>query len=206
LRRAGSSRDLVERGRAGDREALEELFKRYEKGLYGFVRRFVQGAAEPMDVYQEVLLRAIENLHRYNVELSFRTWLFTLAANYCKNILRTRRQRGKFRGSSVRRLKDDVFVNVLERTADGAPEPDRAVEGAEFMEALEKELMNLPAEQREVFILREFNGIPFKEISTILNIPAATARSRMFLAIEHLRARLKQFSTGGTTGARARRH
>ncbi len=195
--------DLARRGHAGDRKALEELFGRYEKGLYGFVNRLVGGAADPADVYQEVVLRAIENLGRFNPKLSFSTWLFTLAANYCKNVLRSREQRGKFHMPSIRRIGDDSEVDVMESASDGAPGPDRAAESSQFMDALERELKNLPPLQREVFVLREFNGIPFKEISAILKIPEATARSRMFLAVEHLRVRLKVFS-GAATGSSVR--
>ena len=200
--------DLALRGHAGDRKALEELFGRYEKGLYGFVNRLVGGAVDPADVYQEVVLRAIENLDRFNPKLSFRTWLFTLAANYCKNVLRSREQRGKFHMPSTRRLGDDSEVDIVESAPDGAPGPDRRAENAEFVDTLERELMNLPPLQREVFVLREFNGISFKEIAAILKIPEATARSRMFLAVEYLRVRLRNFSdsAGASSGRTGREH
>jgi RNA polymerase sigma-70 factor (ECF subfamily) len=196
--------DLALRGRAGERKALEELFGRYENGLYSFVRRLVGGAADPADVYQEVVLRAIENLGRYNPKLSFRTWLFTLAANHCKNILRSREQRGKFHMASMRRIGDDSETDIMESAPDSAPGPDRRTENAEFVDALERELANLPRRQREVFVLREVNDFSFKEIAAVLKIPEATARSRMFLAVEHLRVRLRVFSgTAGVPSARA---
>jgi RNA polymerase sigma-70 factor (ECF subfamily) len=97
-------------------------------------------------------------------------------------------------------------VDVLESAPDAAPGPDRTTESAEFVDALERELTSLPRLQREVFVLREFNGISFKEIAAILKIPEATARSRMFLAIEHLRVRLRVFSgTADSPSARAGR-
>ena len=199
--------ELARRGHAGDRKSVEKLFGRYEMSLYGFVTRFVGNAADPADVYQEVVLRAIENLGRFNPKLSFRTWLFTLAANYCKNILRSREQRGKFHMPSLRRIGDDSEVDVLESAPDGSPGPDRSAESAEFLRALDRELMDLPGPQREVFILREFNDISFKEIAAILKIPEATARSRMFLAVEHLRVRLRAFSgTGASETGAARGH
>jgi RNA polymerase sigma-70 factor (ECF subfamily) len=92
----------------------------------------------------------------------------------------------------------------MESASDGAPGPDRAAESAQFIDALERELKNLPPLQREVFVLREFNGITFKEISAILKVPEATARSRMFLAVEQLRVRLRAFSeNAGAPAARA---
>ncbi len=198
--------ELVRRGRAGDRGALEELFKKYERGLYGFVRRFVKGAAEPSDIYQEVVLRAIENLDRFNPKLSFKTWIFTLAANHCKNVLRSKGQRGKFRIPSMQHVHDDAVIDIVETAPDGSPGPDRALESVEFISALERELMNLPRPQREVFILREFNDISFREISAILKVPEATARSRMFLAVEYLRVRLREFSSARASAGQARGH
>ncbi len=194
--------ELVRRGHAGDREALQELLRMHERGLYAFVNRFVGGAAEAADVYQDIVLRAIENIHRYNPNLSFRTWLYTLAANYCKNVLRSRGQRGKFRMPAFRRSGHGDEIDVLATAPDPAPGPDRAAESSEFLRALERELMNLPAAQREVFVLREFNGVPFREISSILKIPEATARSRMYLAVEYLRVRLRAFA-GAEAGRKA---
>jgi RNA polymerase sigma-70 factor (ECF subfamily) len=197
--------ELAVRGHAGDPKALEELLRRHQRELFGFIRRFVGGVAEPSDVYQEIVLRIIENLDRYNPKLNFRTWMFTLAANYCKNVLRSKERRGRFQARAVRGYGDGEPIDVIESAENGSPGPDAAAENAEFLGALEKELQNLPAPQREVFILREFNDVPFKEIAAILKIPEATARSRMFLALDYLRVRLREFSGGrGASGAGAR--
>jgi RNA polymerase sigma-70 factor (ECF subfamily) len=206
-RRKLDDAELVRRGRAGDRKAFEELFGRYERGLFSFVRRFVGGSAEPEDVYQEVLLKAMTNIGRYNVNLSFRTWLFTLAANHCKNVLRSRDQRGKFRAPWTRKASDEGEIDVLDIVSSDEPDPEKDVETSEFMGSLERELGSLPPPQREVFILREFNGFSFKEIAAILKVPEATARSRMFLAVDRLRTRLRRFSLAGSSQPRAaRRH
>jgi len=191
--------ELAVRGHAGDSEALEELLRRHQRELFGFIRRFVGGVSEPSDVYQEIVLRIIENLDRYNPKLNFRTWMFTLAANYCKNVLRSKERRGRFHAPAVRPAGDGESIDVIESAESSSPGPDAAAENAEFLDALDKELHNLPAPQREVFILREFNDVPFKEIAAILKIPEATARSRMFLALDYLRVRLREFS--GERGA-----
>jgi RNA polymerase sigma-70 factor, ECF subfamily len=199
--RGSPDEELIRRGRAGEREALGELFERYEVELYGFVRRFLRGAAEASDVYQEIVLKIIENLDRFNPKLNFRTWMYTLAANHCKNVLRSKERRKRFQAQPVRRYGEDDEIDLIERAPNGSPAPDRKVEDEEFIEALEGELANLPAPQREVFILRAFNNVSFKDISMILRIPEATARSRMFLAVEYLRVRLREFSA---SAARAR--
>lgn len=195
--------ELAKMGVAGDRNALEELFRRQEIGLFAFVSRFIAGVADPEDVYQEIVLRAIQNMHRFNPNLNFRTWLYTLAANHCKNVLRAHEQRGKFKGPSTKvSSNEEEEIDLIEVAEDGSPWPDRNAESAEFMRALDNELANLPVGEREVFVLREFDGLPFREISSILKIPEATARSRMFLAIERLRTRLKRFAgQGAKSGA-----
>lgn len=197
--RSESDSELAQKGHAGNAKALEELLRRHQRELFGFIRRFVGGVADPNDVYQEVVLRIIENLKRYNPKMNFRTWMFTLAANYCKNILRSRKSRGRFQAPAVRSSGGEEFIDVLETAESAVQTPDAAAEESEFRAALERELQNLPAPQREVFILRQFNDVPFKEIASILKIPEATARSRMFLAVDYLRVRLRRFS-GGVEG------
>lgn len=192
--------ELARRGHAGDRSALAELLKRHERPLYLFIRRFVGSSADPDDIYQEIVLKVIENLSRFNPQMSFRTWLFTLAANHCKNVLRSREQRGKYHAPATKRAHDDAEIDVLETAPDTGPGPERNAEGSQFLEALDRELANLPAAQREVFVLREFNDVPFKEIASILKIPEATARSRMFLAVEYLRVRLRAFAAQPAAG------
>lgn len=194
--------ELVKRGRAGDRGALDELFGRYEKGLYAFIQRFVGGVAEPEDVYQEICLKALRNLERFNTRLSFKTWIYTLTANHCKNVLRSRSRRRKIFGPAFSKGSGEVPVDLVESAPDGAPGPDRRIEDGEFIEALNRELRNLPLKQREVFILREYSNLAFKEIARIIRIPEATARSRMFHALEYLRVRLEKFA--GTRKHRAR--
>ncbi len=194
--REESDSELAQKGHAGDAKALEELLRRHQRELFGFIRRFVGGVADPNDVYQEVVLRIIENLKRYNPKMNYRTWMFTLAANYCKNVLRSRKLRARFHAPATKETGGEESIDVIETAESAAKTPDAAAEDSEFMTALEKELQNLPGPQREVFILRQFNDVPFKEIAAILKIPEATARSRMFLAMDFLRVRLKRFSTG----------
>jgi RNA polymerase sigma-70 factor (ECF subfamily) len=202
---AESDSELAQKGHAGDAKALEELLRRHQKELFGFIRRFVGGVADPSDVYQEVVLRIIENLKRYNPKMNFRTWMFTLAANYCKNVLRSRKSRGRFYAPATRKSGGEESIDVIESAESTAQGPEVAAEHSEFMAALENELQNLPPAQREVFILRQFNDVPFKEIASILKIPEATARSRMFLAMDYLRVRLKRFAAGAGEERRERR-
>lgn len=194
--RLESDSELAQRGHGGDTKALEELLRRHQRELFGFIRRFVGGVADPNDVYQEVVLRIIENLKRYNPKMNFRTWMFTLGANYCKNILRSRKSRGRFQAPAVISSGGEESIDVIANAESAVQTPYEAAEESEFMAALERELQNLPALQREVFVLREFNDVPFKEIASILKIPEATARSRMFLAVDYLRVRLRRFSVG----------
>jgi RNA polymerase sigma-70 factor (ECF subfamily) len=192
--RVESDSELAQKGHAGDAKALGELLRRHQRELFGFIRRFVGGVADPNDVYQEVVLRIIENLKRYNAKMNFRTWMFTLAANYCKNVLRSRKSRGRFQAPAVKNSGGEEPIDVIETAESAVQTPDAAAEGSEFMDALEKELQGLPAPQREVFVLRQFNEASFKEIASILKIPEATARSRMFLAVDYLRVKLRRFS------------
>ena len=86
---------------------------------------------------------------------------------------------------------------MAEWLADGRPAPDRAAHHARLRPLLEQALMSLPKEQREVFVLREYSGVPFKEIASVVGMSENTVKSRMRYALEGLRRRLLELGVDG---------
>jgi RNA polymerase sigma-70 factor (ECF subfamily) len=84
-----------------------------------------------------------------------------------------------------------------DRIADLRPTPERAAHGFQLREAIELALRKLPEEQREVFLLREYSGVPFKEIAEVTGVPENTVKSRMRYALEGLRRALQELGVEG---------
>src|SRR5262249_2081139 len=153
--------------------------------------RFTANGARAQDVLQETWLRVIRSAPQYEPQARFTTWLYTLARNLCVDAARK---------ESLRRadpLEAPIHGNeesrpLSECLADGAPGPDQAACASRVRPLLEQALEGLPDEQREVFLLREYSGIPFKEIAAVTGVSENTVKSRMRYALQALRKRLQE--------------
>ena len=178
----------------GDQRAFETLLSRYGDKVYGYLLHYFGSPERAEDLTQEVFLRVVKSASSFRGESSFSTFLFRIMRNLCIDTLRT----GKGRKAEQSLDDCDTMGNgerskhevVEDRKAGEAP---RAVMMAEAMEALEAALLELPEEQREVFLLREIEGLRFKEIAEVLEVNENTVKSRMRYALKFLRERLRRY-------------
>ena len=169
--------DLVAGLKAGDPAAFESLVRGFGDRLYRFVRRLV-GERWADDLTQDVLLRVYRTIGSYRPIGRFEAWVYTVANNVCVDFLRRRRPEAPL---------SDVAHEVAGRS------PLERIEDDERRDALLKAVEGLPADQKQVFLLREEGGLSFKEISDVLGCPLNTALGRMHYAMEHLRKALKAY-------------
>jgi RNA polymerase sigma-70 factor (ECF subfamily) len=160
----------------GETKAFEELLSRYRTPLFTTLCRLVGNRALAEDLFQETFLRVIRHAGRFDLRQKFSAWLFQIARNLSVDALRQR-------GVRAEQELDDGHE-------DPGPNPERAVASAEQGLAIARSLELLPLEQREVFVLREFSGLSFKEIAELTRSPLNTVLGRMHLAVKKLRAAL----------------
>lgn len=163
-----------------DPASLGALIERFQARVYGFLIRLA-GRDGADDLFQEVWLKVYEGSDRYQPRGKAAGWIFRIARNAAADAVRGRR--GGPLGEGEGGL--DVF-------ADRGPGPAAAFETAERGGRIEAAVARLPAEQREVFLMREQGEMPFKEIAAALGIPLGTALSRMNAALEKLRGVLEE--------------
>jgi RNA polymerase sigma-70 factor (ECF subfamily) len=187
-----SDEALMEVYQQGDTRAFELLLKKHQRPVFNFIYR--QVGIEPVaeELLQEVFLRIIKGAARYQRKAKFTTWMYTIARNICVDQSRRAKHRRAAsldapmgRGDDGHSLKD-----VL--PSDG-PAVDRQAIGHELQEKLKEAIDSLNDEQREVFLMREYLNLPFKEISEITGCPENTVKSRMRYALEHLRQQLEEY-------------
>jgi len=187
---APSDEALMERFAKGDAKALGTLYDRHARALKAFVLQ--QGAARPDDVVQDAFVRIVRNPGGFQGQAKFRTWLYTIARNLCIDASR----RDKFRaGPSLDAPMGGDGPTLGERIASDDPGADasRALADAQFKAAYEAALAKLPAEQREVFVLREVSGLGFAEIAELTGANENTVKSRMRYALKGLRDALLDY-------------
>ncbi len=157
----------------GNDEAFRALYDAFERPLYLYVVRFVGSRSDAEDVFQDVWTRMYRLRGERKTVLKFSGLLFTVARNLSLNAIRDRK----------------LLPNI---SIDDTPETELAVRGdgledSDLRDMLERALLRLPAAQREAFILHEYFGYSYDELSEIIGAPAVTAKTRAWRARERLR-------------------
>ena len=156
---------------AGDRPAFDELFQRYRQPIWAFFRRRLSDAAEAEELAQETFLAVLKASRRYEARASFRSYLFGIAFN----LLSAARRKAQRRGDVSSPNPDDV----VGRTTDHAA-----------VLWVRQALDALDPKDREIVMLREYDGLDYAEIAVVVGVPLNTVRSRLFRARSALRTQL----------------
>ena len=170
---AGREAPLVERARAGDRSAFEELVRRHADRLYAVVLRFVADADEAEEVTQEAFLRAWRSIGRFEGRSQFFTWLYRIGINEAKR----RAERRPAAGQVV-----SIDEDAVEQAADTSEGPGPRAEQGELREALERAVRALPPEYRAPLILRDIEGLSTAEAAEVMELHEAAFKSRLHRA------------------------
>jgi len=165
-------RDLIAKARRGDVEAYNLLVSRWEKRVFNYLLRLVSNREDAMDVSQDVFLKAYQNLPKLDDPARFSSWLFRIAHNEAFSLLRKR--------------KPDVELAGEPRVRDLTPR----LLPLELSLTVEVALKRLSEDQREAVLLKVYQGFKFEEMAEILECPVSTVKSRLYTALDLLKASL----------------
>lgn len=170
---------LVERCRAGDLGAFEELYKAHAGKLFSLASRMLGNPSDAEDLLQEIFLSAHRKLEGFRGESALGTWLYRLATNHCLDFLRSRASRTR---QVTETLDDDP----------GWYEPGRRglAEQTVTKMDLERAMAQLPAGCRAAFVLHDVQGLEHREVAEALGIAEGTSKSQVHKARLRLRALL----------------
>jgi len=189
-----SDEALMVRYQRGDKGAFTALVRRHQGALYNFAFRQLRLQSAAEDVVQEAFVRVVQNAADFKHEARFTTWVYTITRNLCIDQLRKRALRRHASLDDSRSGDGEEGGPTLgEQTADSRASVERDATGSELKERIVKALDTLPDEQREVFLLREIGGLPFKEIAEVTGIAENTVKSRMRYALERLQEALAEY-------------
>lgn len=177
---------LIIKAKQGDQSAQGKLVQLWYKRIYNFGYKFFLDHDMAMEISQKTFISMCRNLHGLQDVARFKSWLYKIAVNSCREEAR------KAKGS--RSLSFDVVWN---REAEDSPRwessgqrhdnPEKQLQQLELSDILQEALLQLNDEQREVVIMKEYEGLKFREIAEVLNISENTAKSRMYYGLEGLR-------------------
>lgn len=172
--------DLVERARAGDRSAFDELVRATTADTYTLAFRLTGNEEDARDVVQETYLRAYKGIGKFRGEAQVTTWLYRITANCAAT------QLGKRKRHRHEELDDDGLYADLSPTRD----PLAMAEAGNLRERLTDALAELPPTLRQVVVLRDVYDLPHDDIAKELGISTSAAKVRLHRARKALRVRL----------------
>ena len=168
---------------AGQSDGFELLVRRHSPELFRFLVRFTGSAATAEDVVQEVFLQVHLSAASFDRSRRFKPWLFTIAANKARDLLRSRGRRPEVPLDAFVASGEEEGQRFLDFLADASNIPSGAMEREEEQEFVRSVLAKMPENLREVLILSYYHRFPYKEIAEILNVPLGTVKSRLHAAV-----------------------
>lgn len=176
--------DLVEAFQGGDTAVFDILVQRWDRKIQGAIYRFVGASEDARDLCQEAFLRAYRGLRTFKKDARFSSWLYQIALNVCRDRLRRRR------GRTLVSL-DELDEGGHEAAVLPGPSPLELAEARDISDRVARAVASLPDEQREVIVLKEYEGLTFAEIAEVLGVPLSTVKTRLYRGLVQLRQRLE---------------
>jgi len=174
----------------------DDEFREHGQRLFGFIMGYVRNPSTAEEVLQDVFVRALRAQSTFKGQSSPSTWLFSIARNLCIDTIRRNKHRNH---TSLESETTSSATPLVESIGSESPSPEETVRFRLFTQELNSALAELPAEQSEVFRLREFQHKSFDEIAQITDTQVNTTKSRMRYALKALRTRLSAHDPGETS-------
>jgi RNA polymerase sigma-70 factor, ECF subfamily len=188
--------ELVASSLAGDRSAFDQLVLRWDRKIQGAIYRLIGSEEEARDLCQEAFLKAYRGLGAFKGEARFSSWLYQIALNLCRDRMRRRRGRTVV---SLDALEADGQAPVLREEANALD----LVEARDLQQRVKAAVLALADEQREVIVLKEYEGLTFQQIAEVLDLPVSTVKTRLYRGLDRLRERLVREGVGAPVASEA---
>ncbi|UJF33721.1 RNA polymerase sigma factor SigW [Paenibacillus hexagrammi] len=179
---------LAKLARNGDRAAFAELVELYKDKIFHLAYRMLNNKQEAEDAVQETFLRVYTNLHRYDENQKFSTWIFRIGTNLCIDKLRRRKNTYSLDAEMPEGEGSDYYSMLPSNEAT----PEKQVIVSETQEQIRQAIDTLPEKYKSVVILRYLHDMSLQEIGDVLNMPVTTIKTRVHRGREYLRKRLEQ--------------
>lgn len=181
---------LVALAQGGDMKSYDELVTRHRARVYAMIRSMIHQETEAWDLSQEVFIKAWNALPKFEAKARFSTWIYRITHNVVYDFTRKRRV------ESAGEMNDEIFEReridpASMTTPAGGASPDETMARGELRRKIEAALAKLSAEHREAVVLKDVQGLAYKEIAEVMGTSIGTVMSRLFYARQKLQSLLK---------------
>jgi RNA polymerase sigma-70 factor, ECF subfamily len=179
---------LILKARAGDDEAFNKLVSLWYKRIYNYGFKYAGSHDLAMEIAQKTFIAVHHKIAQLRDVASFKPWLYRIVINCSHDEIR---QQKRTSGLSLDDSQSDRSpAPHLEIEDDLRYQPDARLQQQELADTIMAALQNLSEEQRVVVIMKEYEGLKFREIAEALDISENTAKSRLYYGLKHLRSKL----------------
>jgi len=172
-----SDEELMLSCRDGDEGAFEVLYRRYEKPVLSFIYRMTNSTSDAEDLCQETFFKVVRAKKRYRANGKFKTWLFRVALNLCRDRIRRMKFRSHTSLDGPEILPDGESNQSHKDLFGSSPDPAKSAEVQEIKYMVRRAFTSLTQDQRTVVILRQYHDLKFPEIAEIMMCPVGTVKS-----------------------------
>ncbi len=187
--------NLIQASLEGDRNAFAVLVERYQPAIFRTVRRTLGNTTESEDAVQEIFIRAIVALPKYDLRYPFAPWILKIASNYCIDQIRRRKTRKYKLWSDLSETEERKAIKNMS-TQPHTQDSTHADQGS-YLEIAQLLLNRLKPKRRMAFVLREIEGREYEEVAAILGVPETTARVRVWRARNDLNTEFRKYLKKG---------
>ena len=181
-----SEQEHIKRFVSGDNGAFNFIIRKWQVPVYEIAYRYVGSKQDAKDICQNTFVSVYRNLKKLKDNASFSTWIYRIAVNLCKDELKKRKRKINldlsFKGYNKSGSDSLVEVN---------PDFEEDMMKKDIQEIIKRAVNSLSEEQKVVVILKEYQGLKFREVAEILKISENTAKSRMYYALKNIKSKLE---------------
>ncbi|MBN2732943.1 MAG: sigma-70 family RNA polymerase sigma factor [Balneolaceae bacterium] len=178
---------LVRDAIGGAEKAYTKLVNKYERALHFYIMKMIKDQSKVEDLVQEVFVKAFDNLHSYNTNYAFSTWLYRIATNHTIDYLRKKKLQTLSIDEPVSSRDGEMEMQLPDETA----QTDRDIIRSERQQIVQQAIDELPEKYRDVIKLRHMQEKSYQEIAEVLDLPLGTVKAHIFRAREMLYKALK---------------
>ncbi len=182
---ACTDEELVSRSVSGDHDSFNQLVVRWQRPIFALAYRVIGHEEDARDVCQETFLRAFRGIKGFKGQAKFSSWLYRIALNLCRDKNRSAQR------SPLNKVSDDVDVLDLAPANVAGSSLEDQVGWSELGNEVSRAMMTIPDEQRTAIVLKEYQGLTFREIADFQGCPVSTVKTRVYQGLTRLRQELE---------------
>jgi len=185
-------KEVIENCKAGDESAFAEIVLTYQKKVFNIAYRMLGNREEAKELSQEVFLSVLESIKDLREEIKFEPWLTQITLNHCRNRWKYLKRRHYFKTDSLNDPIETEDGEMERQVCDPSDNPETLFEKKMVQQFVQRGLLKLKENQREMIVLRDLRGFSYEEIGRLLSLPEGTIKSRLHRARMDLKGILER--------------